>query len=317
MAAHKNIDLQLLECFDTLMRERNVSRAAERMGLSQSAMSEALARLRDRFDDPLLVRGREGMQPTPRAQALAPRIRDAVEKLRALSDDPDQFDAAACALRFKLVTSDYTQFLMMPRLMEAFTAQAPGASVDVLPVHIRRVEEALDLGEVDLAVAYFIEPPPALKCRPLFQERYVGIARQGHPDISASLSAKQYAQLRHVSVAPSGLTYFSGTLDAALEVRGLKRRIAVTSPHFLLAAYLVANSEMVLALPSRAAHRLAALLALSIFELPVALPEIQISMYWHERTHNSGAHQWLREKVRDALPRDLRVPQAQLRVATR
>ena len=116
MAAHKNIDLQLLECFDTLMRERNVSRAAERMGLSQSAMSEALARLRDRFDDPLLVRGREGMQPTPRAQALAPRIRDAVEKLRALSDDPDQFDAAACALRFKLATSDYTQFLMMPRL---------------------------------------------------------------------------------------------------------------------------------------------------------------------------------------------------------
>ena len=162
MATHKNIDLQLLECFDTLMRERNVSRAAERMGLSQSAMSEALARLRDRFDDPLLVRGREGMQPTPRAHALAPQSHEVVEKLRALSDAPERFDPAACSMRFKLVTSDYTQFLMMPRLMEALSIQAAGASVDVLPVHIRRVEEALDLGEVDLAVAYFIEPPPAL-----------------------------------------------------------------------------------------------------------------------------------------------------------
>ena len=180
MAMHKNIDLQLLECFDALMRERNVSRAAERMGLSQSAMSETLARLRDRFDDALLVRGREGMQPTPRALELAPKVHDIVERMRALSAGPEEFDAQACKLRFRLAASDYTQFLLMPRLVERITTVAPGVSVDVLPVNIRRVEEALDLGEIDLAVAYFIDPPQSLKCRPLFKERYVGVARKGH-----------------------------------------------------------------------------------------------------------------------------------------
>ena len=118
-----------------------------------------------------------------------------------------------------------------------------------------------------------------------------------------------------MSVAPSGLNYFSGALDAALEVLGLKRRIAVTSPHFLLAAYLVANSGMVLALPSRAAQRLSAVLPLAVFELPLKLPEIQISMYWHERTHNSQAHQWFREQVREALPRDVSALERKLRIA--
>ncbi len=317
MAVHKNIDLQLLECFDTLMRERNVSRAAERMGLSQSAMSETLARLRDRFDDPLLVRGREGMQPTPRALELAPKVHDIVARLRELSSGPEEFEADACSTRFRLTTSDYTQFLLMPRLVEKLTAVAPLVSVDVLPVNIRRVEEALDLGEIDLAVAYFIDPPQSLKRRPLFRERYVGVARKGHPEIRPDLTVAQFSALRHISVAPSGLTYFSGALDSMLAVDGLSRRIAITSPHFLLAAYLVASSDLVLAIPSRAAHRLSALLPLTVFDIPLALPEIQIAMYWHERSHNSSAHQWFRDQVREALPRDLAKPEVQLRIATR
>ena len=319
---HKNLDLQLLECFDALMRERNVSRAAERIGLSQSAMSEALARLRDRFEDPLLVRGREGMQPTPRAIELAPQVHEVVEKMRALTVGPGSFDAVACSTRFRLVTSDYTQFLLMPRLIETLAGEAPGVSVDVLPVHIRRVEEALELGEVDMAVAYFVDPPQALRCLPLFQERFVGIAHAEHPIVGrGELSLSAYAQLRHVSVAPSGLTYFSHALDSRIEAMGLKRRIALTSPHFLLAAYVAANSDLVLALPSRAAHKLAAMLPLTLFELPLELPEIQLAMYWHERTHNSVAHQWFRARVRDALPqsqpqgRDQ--PLATLRIASR
>jgi len=302
VATQKNLDLQLLDCFEALMRERSVSRAAERMGLSQPAMSEALARLRDRFDDPLLVRGREGMQPTPRALELSPQVHEIVERMRLLTAGAEAFDAAACSTRFRLATSDYSQFLLMPRLTEMLANQAPGVSVDVLPVNIRRVEEALDLGEIDLAVAYFVEPPPALKRRPLFDEHYLGVARKGHPGITPTLGAAQYAALRHVSVAPSGLTYFSGALESILAAAGLTRRVAVTSPHFLLAAYLVANSDLVLAIPSRAAQRLAALLPLMLFDIPLELPEIQIAMYWHERTHKSAAHQWFRERVRESLP---------------
>lgn len=289
------------------MREHSVSRAAERMGLSQPAMSEALARLRDRFDDPLLVRGREGMQPTPRALELSPRVHDLVEGLRALSAGPGQFNPADCTTRFKLATSDYSQFLLMPRLTESLAQAAPAVSVDVLPVNIRRVEEALDLGEIDLAVAYFVDPPAGLKRRPLFDEHYVGVPRKGHPGITPALDAQWYAALRHVSVAPSGLTYFSGALDSILAAQGLTRRVAVTSPHFLLAAYLVANSDLVLAIPSRAAQRLAAMLPLMLFDIPLDLPEIQIAMYWHERTHNSAAHRWFREQVRESLPQAARV----------
>ncbi|MBL8376457.1 MAG: LysR family transcriptional regulator [Burkholderiales bacterium] len=302
MATHKNLDLQLLECFEALMRENSVSRAAERMGLSQPAMSEALARLRDRFDDPLLVRGREGMQPTPRALELAPRVHDIVARLRELSTGAETFDPQTCVTRFRLATSDYSQFLLMPRLTEVLGGKAEGVSVDVLPVNIRRVEEALDLGEIDLAVAYFVEPPRALKHRPLYTEHYVGVARKGHPRITPSMDAPWFAALRHVSVAPSGLNYFSGAIDSLLAAQGLHRRVAVTSPHFLLAAYLAANSDLVLALPSRAARRLAAMLPLMLFDIPLELPEIRIAMYWHERTHTSAAHQWFREQVREALP---------------
>ena len=313
MATHKNIDLQLLECFDTLMRERNVSRAAERMDLSQSAMSETLARLRDRFDDPLLVRGREGMQPTPRALEIAPLVHDIVERMRALSAGADSFDPATCTTRFRIVTSDYTQFLLMPRLTEILAERAPRASVDVLPINIRRVDEALDLGEVDVAIAYFIDPPPSLKRRPLFHEHSVGVAAKGHTALNKDLTAERYAALRHVTVSPSGLNYFSSTLEAQLAVRGLARHTAVTTPHFLIAAHLAANSDLVLAMPSRAARRLTALLPLGMFDIPLELPEFELAMYWHERTQNSTAHQWLREQIREALPRDLE--RAPLRVA--
>lgn len=283
------------------MRERSVSRAAEHVGLSQSAMSEVLARLRKRFDDPLLVRGRRGMQPTPRARELAPMVHDAVARLQALATFGDDFDPETCATRFRVATSDYTQFLLMPRLTRTMARQAPSGSIDVLPVNILRVEEALDYGEIDLAIAYFPEPPEGLRRRPLYRERYVGVAAKGHPALLPHLKVGAYAGFRHVSVAPSGLNFFRRAVDAVLAHQGLSRRVAVTSPHFLLAAYLVARSDLVLALPSRAARRLAELLPIGIFEIPLVLSEFEIAMYWHERTHKSGAHAWFRDQVRKTL----------------
>ena len=301
MATRRNIDLQLLECFEALMRERSVSRAAEQMGLSQPAMSEVLARLRKRFADPLLVRGRRGMQPTPRARELAPTIHELVAQLRALATMGDVFEPAACSTRFKVATSDYTQFLLLPSLAKLLAAQAPMASIDVLPVSILRVEEALDFGEIDLAVAYFPEPPQGLRRRPLFRERYVGVAAIGHSALQPGLKVETFAGFGHVTVAPSGLDFFRRAVDSKLAEQGLSRRVAVTSPHFALAAYLAAQSDMVLTLPLRAARRLSEFLPVGIFELPFDLPDIGIAMYWHERTHSSAAYRWFREQVRKAL----------------
>lgn len=301
MLSPRNLDIHLLECFDMLMRERSVSRAAERLGVSQSSASEALARLRERFGDPLLVRGRDGMMPTPQAQSLLPDVRQAIELLRGLVDRGRAFEPASSALRFRMATSDFTQLLLMPRLRQRMAVQAPGCAVDIVPTHILRVEEALETGEIDLAIAFFPQPPLSLRRSPLLQDQYVCIAQTGHPGMRPDMSPQAFADLPHIAVAPSGVAFFSSVIDSALTAQGLSRRVAVSSPHFLLAAHLVSQSDLVLALPRRAAVALAALLPIQIADIPLALQPLELAVYWHERTHHSPPHQWMRALVRELL----------------
>ncbi|HYF17895.1 MAG TPA: LysR family transcriptional regulator [Ramlibacter sp.] len=297
----KNLDLHLLESFELLMRERSVSRAAEHLGMSQSSASEMLARLRDRFGDPLLVRTRDGLVPTPRAEELLPAVRAAAEQLRSLLERGGGFDPRASNRSFRITTSDYTQLLLMPALARRMLEHAPGCTVDILPVNVLHVEHTLAAGDIDLAMAYFPDPPPSLRRSPLFTDGYACVARPGQAQAVEPLTVEGFAALPHVKVAPSGLSYFSSGVDSALETRGLRRRVALTSPHFLLAAHLVSQSDLVLVLPRQAALALAAFLPLQVLDLPLPIRPVEISMYWHERTHHSPAHQWLREQVRGVL----------------
>jgi DNA-binding transcriptional LysR family regulator len=301
MASSRNIDLHLLECFDLLMRERSVSRAAEHLGVSQSSASEMLARLRERFGDPLFVRTRDGLAPTTRAEELLPVVRAAAESLRQLLETGSAFDAATGRVSFRLTTSDYTQLLLMPSLMRIMLAEAPHCTIDILPVNILRIEQALDAGDIDLAIAYYPEPPASLRRSPLFSDRHVCVARPGHRCTLAPLTAEAFAALSHVRVAPSGLTYFSSVVDQALQACGLQRRVAVSSPHFLLAAQLVSQTDLVLALPRQAALALAQHFPLQVIEIPIPMRTVELSMYWHERCHHSRPQQWLRERVRSVL----------------
>jgi DNA-binding transcriptional LysR family regulator len=305
MSTSRNLDLHSLQCFDMLMRERSVSRAAERMEVSQSSMSEILARLRERLGDPLLVRTREGMVPTERAQTLLPQARLAIEQLRGLVERTDEFEPAQANERFRITATDYAQLLLMPTLMRQLQADAPRCAVDLVTINIRLVEQALEAGDVDLAIAYYPNPPPGLRRGPLFSDRYVCIARRGHPAVSQQLKADEFASLPHISVSPSGLSYFANVVDSALEAQGLTRRIVVTCPHFLLASHLVSQSDMVLALPYQAALALAVFFPLQMIEIPLPMKLVDVSMYWHERCHHSRSQQWLRDRVRSvlALPR--------------
>jgi DNA-binding transcriptional LysR family regulator len=293
-----NLDLNLLEAFDALMRESSVSRAAQRMSISQSTMSEVLARLRDRFCDPLLVRTRDGMVPTERAQRLLPMVRQAIEQLRQLAEPATDFDPAAARECFRITASDYAQLLLMPSLVRLMHDRTSGCTVDLITVHLRAVEVALETGEVDLAIAYYPSPPLSLRRGPLFTDRYVCIARRGHPAASQALTAEAFAGLSHISVSPSGLSYFAGVVDSALEAKGLARRIVVTCPHFLLASHLVSQSDLVLAMPCRAAMALTGFFPLETMEIPLEMDRVDVSMYWHERCHHSRSHQWLRDQVR-------------------
>jgi len=301
MTHARNLDLYALECLDMLMRERSVSRAAERMGISQSSMSEALARLRERLGDPVLVRTRDGMVPTERAQSLLPQVRSAIDQLRGLLDHDRGFDPAQAVERFRLTTSDYAQLLLMPTLTRQLQAEAPRCSVDVLPVNLRDVERALEAGDVDLAIAYYPDPPPGLRRGPLLADRYVCVARRGHPQVAQAMTPEAFAALPHAAVSPSGLSYFSNVVDSALATLRLSRRIVVSCPHFLLASHLVSQSDLVLALPRRAAMSLAAYFPLQTVEIPLPLRPVDVAMYWHERCHHSAAQQWLRGQVRRIL----------------
>ncbi|MGD9943970.1 MAG: LysR family transcriptional regulator [Burkholderiaceae bacterium] len=299
----RNLDLHDLECFDTFLRERSVSRAAERLGLSQSSASDALARLRTRFDDPLLVRGRNGMQPTPKALALLPQVRAALSQLRGLLDAGAAFDPAHAHERFRLTASDYAQLLVVTQLCRQLQERAPGCTLDLISIHLQRVEEALDAGHVDLAIAYFPKPPEGLRRLPLFDDDYVCIVRADHPVAAKGLlSVDEFAALSYVAVAPSGLSYFSRGIDAALETQGLTRNVVVTCAHFLMAVQLVSQSNLALALPRRAAQQVASWLAIRLIEIPLPVAPLEISLYWHERMHHSAAHQWLRSLVRECAP---------------
>jgi len=301
MASSRNIDLHTLECFDALLRECNVSRAAERVGLSQSAMSDVLAKLRDRFHDQLLVRGRVGMVPTPRAQALVPIVRELLDRLSRLADANLTFEPVHCEQRFRIATSDYTQLLLLPELIGILSKLAPMSAVDVLPIGITQLEAALEAAEIDVAVAYFHDPPPSLRRVPLLAEHSVLIARRDHPQVKMGMTLSDFAELPHVTVSPSGLGWLTAYVDDALLPLGVSRKIRASSPHFLLAAYLVSVTDLVLVVPSHAGARLAELFPLSVEPLPFADKELRLSMFWHERTHKSAAHQWFRSRVQAVL----------------
>ena len=221
---HRNLDLHSLECFDMLMRERNISRAAERLGMSQSATSEMLSRFRERFKDPLLVRGRGGMVPTTLALELLPDVRVALDTLRRLLNQSGQFDISMLSERFRLAMTDYIQLILMPYLVKRLNQQAPNCNLDVVPSNILKVEEALETGELDIAIAYYPSPPLGLRHTPLFCDRHVYVVRVGHPAAAAAVTAETFAALPHIKVAPSGLSYFSAAVDSALELAGLTRR---------------------------------------------------------------------------------------------
>ena len=301
MALNRNLDLHMLECFDLLMRERSVSRAAARMDVSQSSMSEMLARLRERLGDPLLVRTREGMVPTERARSLVPQVREAIEQLRGIVEPAAAFDPAQATERFRITATDYAQLLLMPALLRQLGSEAPGCSVDLVTVNIRMVEHSLEAGDIDLAIAYYPDPPLGLRRGPLFTDRYVCIVRRGHPAGTRPLTPKEFAALPHVSVSPSGLSYFANVVDSALEAHGLTRHVVVSCPHFLLASHLVSQSDMVLALPHQAAIALAQFFPIQVIEIPLEMKPVDVSMYWHERRHHSRPQQWLRDRVRGVL----------------
>lgn len=291
-------DLNLFVAFDALVTEGNVTRAAERVGLTQPAMSHALARLRKLVDDPLFVRTSQGMSPTPRALELAPTIRRALGEIDSALNERDSFEPRAAHRLFTLASVDFGSLVVLPPLLARVREEAPGVDLLVRPLRNETIEEQLAEGEVDVALGVlYDDAPPWMIQKRLFDERFVCLVREGHPTVRGPISLDEYVALEHALIAPRGKQ--GGHVDRALARLGKKRRVVLTVPHFLVAPILVARSDLVLTLPERVARAFAGMLPLRTVEPPLDVEGFSVSAFWHERQARDPAHAWLRSVIVD------------------
>ncbi|HMI83287.1 MAG TPA: LysR family transcriptional regulator [Polyangiaceae bacterium] len=290
------LDLNLALVLHALLAERSVSRAAARLGMSQSAASHALSRLRVALGDPLVVRSPRGVLPTARAEAMAAPLAAGLALLEKTLLAPPPFEPATTIRTFRIATADYAEFVILPPFLRALTREAPQIDTWIRPF----AEDpfgALERGDVDLAIG--LAGPagggPNGYIAGLLDDRLVCVVRSGHPLTRGRLTLTRFAGAKHVLIAPTGRP--GGFVDDALAARGLKRQIAVAVPHFLAAPHVVAETDLVLTVASRIAASFATVLPLKFMELPFDLPEVHISMLWHRRQHDDPAHAWVRRRL--------------------
>ncbi len=291
------VDLNLLKAFDALAHERAVTRAAGRIGLSQPAMSHALARLRSLFADDLFVRTPTGMEPTARAREIAPLIVAAIEHIEAALNLGIGFDPAKSAGIFTAGMAEYAEVALVGRLAEAFARRAPKATLRLTPLTGASAAEQLDRGAIDVAVAHLAALPTHIELIVLLRDPFVVVARRGHAVAGQNLSLEAYAALNHMLVSPRGDT--SGALDRILVDFGLRRRIALLVATYLALPAALAASDLVATVPKRTARQIAATAEIEITPLPIDF-SMTVSMAWHRRAASEPAQAWFRSLMIDA-----------------
>jgi DNA-binding transcriptional LysR family regulator len=319
-ANFRTLDLNLLRVFDEVMAERNLTRAATNLAMTQPAVSNALRRLRDALRDELLVRAGYGVQPTPRALELWPAVRAALDGLRA-AIQPGDFDAAASRDSFVLATADATAALLMPPLVRRLEAEAPGLSLRVRPLLTRDPRGLLSSGELDLALGYFPAAvaaidlaamqeggPEPIEHGRLYDSEYVCVMRAGHPLASGPLDLDRYCAARHLLVSFSGRPF--GFVDEALAALGRRRRVVLTVNQFFTAGQVVALTDLLTVLPRRFVPTTGIASRLTMRSLPMDLPTVHVDQLWHHRNTARASHAWLRAAVADAAREAFEMPDA-------
>jgi DNA-binding transcriptional LysR family regulator len=289
------VDLNLLVALDALLAERNVTRAARRLGLSQPALSAQLARLRDLLGDPLFLPAQRGMTPTARAIELEAPVRQALDQVHDVLARGRGFDPATADLTVAIACSDYVQVAVIAPLALDLRVSAPKLRLAIRQLDGNLLGQQMEAGVVDLAMITPPTAPPSLRTRRLFRERYVTIARRRHPQVKGKLTLDDFVGLEHVVVSPRG-GGFGGPVDAALGKLGRKRSIAVSAASFLFVLELIARSDLIATVPERLVRERAELL--QVLEPPLPVEGFTIGLAWHERTHRHPAHRWVRERVR-------------------
>ena len=292
------VDLNLLVALRALLVERHVTRAARHLGLSQSATSHALARLRELYGDPLLVRSGRALELTPRAAALLPQLERGLGELRASLSGQEGFEPRSARLSMRVGAADYPQAVLCGPLMALLGAEAPGVTLQVTSYHDLR--EQLEAATIDVAVTVKAKLPNVLAQRPLFNDGFVCMLRKGHPALQHKrFSLRQYLALEHLVVAPGGTA--GNFVDTELSRRGLTRRIALQVSSFLVAPQLVIESDLISTGPEHLLRRVSAHYPVVLLKAPLPLPRFEVCLVWHTRRDHDPAHAWMRDVIMRAV----------------
>ena len=289
-------DLNLLLVFEAMIRHGSVTRAAAQIGLTQSAMSSALGRLRKEFGDPLFVNTRSGMLPTPRALELAPPLTEALAMVRGAVGTRAAFEPRSSTRSLRVYMSDVGELVLLPALMRHLHTHAPAMRLETAQLTATELAVRLETGDIDLAVGYLPQLPDKVRRARLFEEHYVCMTRPDHPlGRNAPLTLKEFLGARHVLIASMGSGH--QMLERTLAERGVHENVALRVPHFVVVPVIVAGTDLVVSLPSRVAGASARLVKVKVHPLPIPIPSFDVSLYWHERVENDPANLWLRNAM--------------------
>lgn len=296
LAQLHTLDTNLIFPLRALLREQNVTRAAKAVGLSQSSMSHALARLREHFGDPLLVQLGRNMVLTEQAQSLIQPTEDAIVSLERVFLHRERFDPATSERVFKLAATDNLEFYLLPRLLAILAKEAPGIELRVQSLSPDWSSQ-LHSGEVDLKLGRKYRLPSGLRSQDLLEERFICVVARSHPAarVRGRLTLDEYAALRHLDIEPNPGA--PAKLGAQLLRHGLTRRVALVIPHFMVAPFIVAESDLALTASERLLAPFISTLPLRTLALPLKLDAYMLTQVWAERSKSDEGHRWLRAAV--------------------
>ena len=291
----RGIDLNLLVIFNQLLIDRRVSTTADKLGLSQPAISNSLKRLRTLLKDELFVRTARGMEPTPYALHLIEPIGYALGTLQNALNQRDSFDPATSERTFTLGVTDIGEIYFMPTLMAMLSSEAPNIKISTLRHNTGHLGDDMAAGNVDIAIGLLPSLTTGFFQRRLFKQRYVCLFRQGHPKARNPISLAQYKSLPHVGVTSTNTGH--SEVDEWMIRKGISRDIHLHVPHFVAVGHILQSSDLIATVPERFAQKCSGPFQLETSPLPFKLPEIAINLFWHAKYNREPANMWLRQRI--------------------
>ncbi|MFJ3681359.1 LysR family transcriptional regulator [Pseudomonas sp. NPDC090208] len=290
-----DLDMNLLVVFNQLLLDRRVSTAAENLGLTQPAVSNALKRLRAALGDDLFVRTYRGMQPTPFAETLSEPVLQAMDTLRDALSRSSEFDPLSSTRKFNVVMTDIGEIHLIPRLMDRLATLAPGCVISTVRENLMSLNEDLQDGTVDLAIGLIPQLRAGFFQRRLMRQHYVCLCRKDHPATREPLTLERFCDYGHVRVVAANTGH--GEADALMTRLGIKRSIRLEIPHFAAVGHILERTDLLATVPERFASSCQDYFGLTALPHPVPFPEFSVNMLWHARYHRDAGNRWLRQLI--------------------